>query len=55
MGKTYPAEIAVPPIHETLRVLTPLIAELGGAAQRKRAADVAALRTQLDGQPQGAR
>ena len=40
MGKNYPAEIAVrADIKETLRVLTPLIAELGGAAQSKRAAE----------------
>ncbi len=40
MGKTYPAEIAVrSDVKETLRVLTPLLAELGGAAQRQRAAD----------------
>jgi benzoylformate decarboxylase len=40
MGKNYPAEIAVrADIRETLRVLTPLIAELGGAAQGKRAAE----------------
>jgi benzoylformate decarboxylase len=40
MGKTYPAEIAVrADVRETLRVLTPLIAELGGAAQRQRAMD----------------
>jgi benzoylformate decarboxylase len=39
MGKTYPAELAVrADVKETLRVLTPLIAELGGEAQRKRAA-----------------
>ena len=40
MGKTYPAEIAVrADIRETLRVLSPLIAELGGAAQGQRAAE----------------
>jgi len=40
MGKTYPAEVAVrADVAETLRVLTPLVAELGGAPQRKRAAD----------------
>src|SRR5215472_14124087 len=40
MGKTYPADIAVrADVRETLRVLTPFIAELGGAALRKRAAD----------------
>ena len=40
MGKTYPADIAVrADVRETLRVLTPLIVELGGAAQRQRAAD----------------
>lgn len=40
MGKTYAAEIAVrADVKETLRVLTPLIAELGGAAQRQRAAE----------------
>jgi benzoylformate decarboxylase len=40
MGKTYPAEIAVrADVRETLRVLTPLIAELGGAAQQRRATD----------------
>ena len=40
MGKTYPAEIAVrADVDETLRVLTPLLAELGGATQRQRAAD----------------
>jgi benzoylformate decarboxylase len=40
MGKTYPAEIAVrADVKETLRVLTPLLAELGGATQRQRAAD----------------
>ena len=58
MGKTYPAEIAVrADIKETLRVLTPLMAELGGAAQSQRAADglAAIRRTQLDGQPQGTR
>jgi benzoylformate decarboxylase len=39
MGKNYPAEIAVrADIKETLRVLTPLITELGGAAQSTRAA-----------------
>ena len=39
MGKNYPAEIALrADIKETLRVLTPLIAELGGAAHSKRAA-----------------
>jgi len=38
MGKTYPADIAIrTDVAETLRVLTPLIAELGGAAQRQRA------------------
>src|SRR6516164_1909741 len=40
MGKTYPAEIAVrADVNETLHVLTPLVAELGGATQRRRAAD----------------
>jgi benzoylformate decarboxylase len=40
MGKTYAAEIAMrADVGETLRVLTPLIAELGGAALRRRAAD----------------
>jgi benzoylformate decarboxylase len=40
MGKTYPAEIALrADVSETLRVLTPLIAELGGVVQRRRAAD----------------
>ena len=40
MGKNYPAEIVVrADIKETLRVLTPLIAELGGAAQSKRAVE----------------
>jgi len=40
MGKNYPAEIAVrADIKETLRALTPLIAELGGAAQSRRAAE----------------
>jgi benzoylformate decarboxylase len=40
MGKTYPAEIALrADVRETLRVLTSLIAELGGAAQRRRATD----------------
>jgi benzoylformate decarboxylase len=40
MGKTYPAEIAVrADVKETLHVLTPLIAELGGATQRQRAAN----------------
>jgi benzoylformate decarboxylase len=40
MGKNYPAEIALrADIKETLRVLTPLIAELGGVAQSKRAAE----------------
>jgi benzoylformate decarboxylase len=40
MGKNYPAEIAVrADIKETLRVLTPLIAELGGAARTKRATE----------------
>ena len=51
MGKNYPAEIALrADIKETLRVLTPLIAELGGAAQSNRAAErIAAIRrTQLD-------
>ncbi|MBV8168501.1 MAG: thiamine pyrophosphate-binding protein [Alphaproteobacteria bacterium] len=39
MGKTYKADLAVrADVKETLRVLTPLIAELGGEAQRKRAA-----------------
>jgi benzoylformate decarboxylase len=48
MGKTYPAEIAVrADVAETLRVLTPLIAELGGSAQRQRAMDALA---QLAGQ-----
>ena len=40
MGKTYPAEIAVrSDVKETLRVLTPLVAELGGAKLRQRAAE----------------
>jgi benzoylformate decarboxylase len=40
MGKTYPAEVAIrADVTETLRVLTPLVAELGGAAQRQRAAE----------------
>jgi benzoylformate decarboxylase len=40
MGKTYPAEIAIrADVGETLRVLVPLIAELGGSAQRQRATD----------------
>ena len=40
MGKTYPAEIAIrADVGETLRVLVPLIMELGGAAQRQRAMD----------------
>ncbi len=40
MGKTYPAEIAIrADVGETLRVLIPLIAELGGSAQRQRAKD----------------
>jgi benzoylformate decarboxylase len=40
MGKTYPAALAVrADLKETLRVLTPLVAELGGAAQRRRAID----------------
>jgi benzoylformate decarboxylase len=40
MGKTYPAEIAVrADVNETLRVLTPLVAKLGGAPQRQRAVD----------------
>jgi benzoylformate decarboxylase len=40
MGKTYPAEIAIrADVAETLRVLTPLVAELGSATQRQRAAD----------------
>jgi benzoylformate decarboxylase len=40
MGKNYPAEIAVrADIKETLRVLGPLISELGGALQSKRAAE----------------
>ena len=44
MGKTYPAEIAVrADVNETLRVLTPLVAELGGAPQRQRAVDGLAL------------
>src|SRR5262249_29754468 len=45
MGKTYPAEIAVrADVKETLRVLTPLIAGLGVAAQQQRAkAGLAAL------------
>ena len=43
MGKTYAAEIALrADVKETLRVLTPLVAELGGAAQRQRAADALA-------------
>jgi len=44
MGKNYPAEIALrADIKETLRVLTPLIAELGGAAHSKVAAERIAL------------
>ena len=40
MGKTYPAEIAIrSDVKETLRVLTPLVAELGGAKLRQRAAE----------------
>ncbi len=40
MGKTYPAEIAIrSDVKETLRVLTPLVAELGGATLRQRAAE----------------
>jgi benzoylformate decarboxylase len=40
MGKTYPAEIALrADVKETLGVLAPLVAELGGAPQRQRAAD----------------
>jgi len=40
MGKTYPAELAVrADLKETLKVLTPLLAELGGNAQRQRAAE----------------
>ena len=40
MGKNYPAEIALrADLKETLRVLMPLIVELGGAAQSKRAAE----------------
>ena len=40
MGKTYAAEIAMrADVRETLRVLTPLIAERGGVAQRERAAE----------------
>jgi benzoylformate decarboxylase len=40
MGKTYPAEIAIrADVGETLRVLAPLIAELGGSPQRQRATD----------------
>jgi benzoylformate decarboxylase len=40
MGKTYAAEIAVrADVKETLRVLTPLISELGGTAQRQCAVD----------------
>src|SRR6201996_3583607 len=40
MGKTYAAEIAVrADINETLRVLSPLIVEFGGATQRQRAVD----------------
>ena len=40
MGKNYPAEIAVrADVKETLRALTPLIAELGGAARSNRAAE----------------
>jgi benzoylformate decarboxylase len=43
MGKTYPAEIAVrADVAETLRVLTPLIAELGGSARLQRAMDALA-------------
>src|SRR5690606_19403589 len=38
MGKNYPAELAVrADVKETLRVLTPLIAEMGGEARRERA------------------
>src|SRR5215831_13272359 len=37
---TYPAEIAVrADVNKTLHVLTPLVAELGGATQRQRATD----------------
>lgn len=40
MGKTYPAEVAIrSDVKETLRVLTPLVAELGGAKLRQRAAE----------------
>jgi benzoylformate decarboxylase len=40
MGKTYPADIALrADVGETLRVLTPLIAELGGSAHRQRATE----------------
>jgi benzoylformate decarboxylase len=40
MGKTYPAEMAIrSDVKETLRVLTPLVAELGGAKLRQRAAE----------------
>jgi benzoylformate decarboxylase len=40
MGKTYRAEIAIrSDVKETLRVLTPLVAELGGAKLRQRAAE----------------
>ena len=43
MGKTYPAEIAIrSDVKETLRVLTPLVAELGGAKLRQRAAEAIA-------------
>jgi benzoylformate decarboxylase len=43
MGKTYPAEIAIrSDVKETLRVLTPLVAELGGAKLRQRAAEALA-------------
>jgi benzoylformate decarboxylase len=48
MGKNYPAEFAVrADVKETLNALTPLVAELGGAARRERAkATVAALASQ---------
>jgi len=43
MGKNYPAELAVrADVKVTLEALTPLIAELGGAARRQRAEDMIA-------------
>ena len=56
MGKNYPAEIALrADIKETLRALTPLIAELGGAVQGNLAAErISRIRAaQLDCQSQG--